>query len=267
MGFWDLMIKKDDFIVTSINSLYALINLFKVSQQKILNKTKNRFNNLFYNESVYIVLNGPSLKSQDLSLLKGRHTMFVNRGFKHELYKILKPTFHVFVDPKLKSGEWPISWLDEILEINPNVIFIMPIDWYNLDILQPFIKKGVTFLWMSHNNPLECLGVAGYCFDSAKFCGFKNIYFTGFDANGIAYELIKHPSHFYGINEENDTKTSTNYIVDLYMHSRHLNDLKAYSLKSKRSGFNIINLTDGGLLDMFDREKFPGSKLSNIISQ
>ena len=40
---------------------------------------------------LFIILNGPSLKKQDISTLKGKDLMFVNRGFMHPLYKELQP--------------------------------------------------------------------------------------------------------------------------------------------------------------------------------
>ncbi|WP_405607787.1 hypothetical protein [Polaribacter sp. Asnod1-A03] len=254
MGFWDLMIQKDDFIIQGINGLVAVKNRFSFGKQRIVKSMKKTYQNIDKGDEVYVVLNGPSLKKQNLSLLKGKDLMFVNRGFKHELYKELQPKFHVFVDPKLKSGVWPITWLDEILEMTPEVIFIMPVNWFHLEKLKPYKKRGVKFLWMLSNTPLNCIGVSGYCFKAAMFCGYKQIYFTGFDANGLAYELINHQSHFYGANEENNTKTSKNYVLDLLMHSRHLRDLQRLAESSKKKGVEIINLTEGGLLDMFPRK-------------
>lgn len=259
MGFWQLMLQKDDLIIRLLNSIIFIKNHFHITKQKNLRRMKKRYYKSFLDQSTYIILNGPSLKNQDISKLKGKNIMFVNRGFKHNDYKYLQPTFHVFVDPKLKNGEWPITWLDEILEMVPNITFVMPVDWCNLNILKPYIKRGVPFLWMPLNNPLTCLGVSGYCFETAMFCGFKNIFFTGFDANGLAYELIEHQSHFYGKNEENASKNSKNYVIDLYMHSRHLRDLQTLAKKTKSKGFHIINLTDGGILDMFPRKKLEES--------
>ena len=253
MGFWELMVKKDNKIVALANLSFSLIEKLSMSNRKSLKQTKVKFHNKFHNEEVYIILNGPSLKKQDVSVLKGKTTMFVNRGFLHPLYKELKPLFHVIVDPKFKTGVWPVTWLDEILEMNPKMTFVMPVSWSKLEILQPYIKKGVSFFWLSNRMKFSCLGVSGSCFQSTMYMGFKNIYFTGFDANGIAYELINHQSHFYGTNEENNSKNTSNYVIDMYMHSRHLNDLTLLANKSKKEGYNIVNLTEGGLLDMFPR--------------
>lgn len=255
MGFWELMIKKDDWIIKVINSFVSFKNAFSFSQLKVLRNMKREFKGKFKSESLFVILNGPSLQKQNLSVLKGKNLMFVNRGFKNSLYKELKPRFHVIIDPKFKNGVWPINWLDEILDMVPDIIFVMPVTWYNLEILKPYKDNGTKFLWIPRNSPLRCLGVSGSCFNTGIFLGFKEIFFTGFDGNGIAYELINYQSHFYGKNEENSLKTSDNYIVDLYMHSRHLNDLRWISKNSQANGVSIFNLTEGGILDMFPRRK------------
>lgn len=249
------MIKKDDWIINMINSFISFKNSFSLRQLKVLRAMKNEFKDTFESETLFVILNGPSLQNQDLSILKGKNLMFVNRGFKHSLYKDLQPKFHVIIDPKFKSGIWPIEWLDEILEMVPEIIFVMPVTWNYLEILKPYKERGIKFLWIPRNSPLRCLGVSGSCFNTGMFLGFKKIFFTGFDGNGLAYELINHQSHFYGGNEENASKNSENYIIDLYMHSRHLNDLRWISKNSQAKGVSIFNLTDGGILDMFPRKK------------
>lgn len=258
MSFWNLMLKKDDLLIKLFRKLYDFVQNFNFSRNKNVNESlkKNDFSKL---ESLYIILNGPSLKKQNLLNLQGENIVFVNRGYKHEHYKILQPKFHVFVDPKMLSGEWSISWVYEIIEMVPNIIFLMPAKW----IKEPKIKKliedsKVNIIWLSHKvfSPFSCLGVSGAAIEFAIYLHIKNIYFTGFDANGLAHELINSSnSHFYGVNDENNTKTCKNYVQDLYMFSRFLNELIDLAKKAKKKGVNVINLTDGGVLDMFERKE------------
>lgn len=253
MNFWDLMIRKDDWICSFINIAYNLSRKFNIKEQRILRKMNSvKFNNLA--NDIFIVLNSPSIQKQDLSVLKGKTVMFVNRGFYHPLYRELQPQFHTFVDPKMLSGEWPVTWLDEILELSPDVTFVMPVTWAFEEKFQTYIKKGVSFYWIPVNGKCNCLGVAGECFQFAINQNISTIYFTGFEASGIAYELIKVNSHFYGVNEENLKKTTKDYVIDLFMHSRHLHDLNLFAEKCKKKGITLINLTEGGLLDMFPRK-------------
>jgi hypothetical protein len=247
------MIKKDDLICAVVNNMTSIKNVFNIKQQILLHQMRKK-EKVGNNKDIFIVLNGPSLKQQDLSVLKGKSLMFVNRGFKHPLYKELQPEFHVFVDPKMLKGEWSITWLDEIVEMVPDITFILPVSWAFADKFQPYIKKGYSFYWISANTPCTCLNVSGCCFQFAIQQQFQNIYFTGFEANGIAYELIQSSSHFYGTNDENLRKTTEDYEIDLFMHSRHFHDLNKFALKCTKRGINIINLTEGGVLDMFPRK-------------
>lgn len=113
MNFWELMIKKDDIILSFIEGIRKLIYATDRQIQKARKEMAKRPIEGIGKE-LYLLLNAPSLKTQDISVLKGKNTMFVNRGFMHPLYKELQPQYHVFVDSKMLKGIWPISWLDEI---------------------------------------------------------------------------------------------------------------------------------------------------------
>lgn len=256
MLFWKLMVYKDDLIIRLSNGIFYLVSFLNISVLKAYFKEYRPKGGSYKGQSLYLILNGPSLQNQDLSILIGENVMFVNRGFKHTLFKQLQPKFHVIVDPKFKSGEWPVYWLDEIIDLSPDISFVMPISWINLSKLKPYIQKGVSFIWLPESQHFSCLGVSGKCFQTAIHLGFDKCYFTGFDGNGIAYELIKRNSHFYGKNDENDSKNYQNYVFDLLMHSRHLRELNLVNYRALKKNLEIYNLTDGGLLDMFPRKEF-----------
>lgn len=254
MGFWQLMVKKDDYVCALINGIARLKSLLSFNEQRLLAQMR-RQPRVGVGRETYIVLNGPSVKDQDLSVLVGKSVMFVNRGFKHPLYKDIKPEFHVFVDSKMMNGVWPVSWLDEILELTPEVTFVMPVAWASLERFRPYIQKGIKFYWIPASAPCTLTGVAGSCFEFAIEQKFNTIYFTGFDGTALAYELISVNSHFYGVNEDDLTKTTKNYQVDLYMFSRHLRDLTHFAERCAKKNIAVINLTEGGLIDMFKRKK------------
>lgn len=254
MNFWKLMVRKDNFLCSLINKAFHLKTLCSPQKVKLLRQSREKFK--ANGEDLFIVLNGPSINKQDLSLLKGKQVMFVNRGFKHSLYAEIKPKYHVFVDNKMLTGEWPLTWLDEIVSMNPDVIFIMPVAWAFIPIFKPYIDKGYNFYWIPLDTPAYCLGVSGYCFDFALSQSFRKIYFTGYDATGLANEVLHTTSHFYGVNEENNLKTTKEFVRDFYMFSRHLSDIRKLANRCKKTKNNIINLTDGGLIDMFPRENF-----------
>ena len=157
MDFWNLMTIKDDYICSFVNLLMKIRHLLSFKEQRLLHKVRKQYQ--FGTDDLFIILNGPSISNQDFSLLKHKQTMFVNRGFKHPKYKELRPRFHMFVDKKMLTGEWPTSWLDEIVKDNPDVIFIMPVQWAFKEKFKSYIKKGYHFYWIPFNTPASCLGV------------------------------------------------------------------------------------------------------------
>ena len=119
------MIKKDDMIISCVERIRSIIINFSPSffwrKRQMRNITP-----VGVGKDIYIILNAPSLKTQDLSVLKGKETMFVNRGFMHPMYKDLQPAYHVFVDTKMLKGIWPVSWIGDILQMSPNTKILLP---------------------------------------------------------------------------------------------------------------------------------------------
>lgn len=261
MDFWNFMVKKDDWII----SFLEYFRRIKLNFNSRIYKCKKKMHSapiMGVNKELYIILNAPSLETQKLDVLKGKDLMFVNRGFKHPLYKELQPRYHAFIDPKMINGIWPVSWIDEILELSPETIILLPIAWYIHPIFQPYIEKNVRIYWLNWNLPFYNLGVSGACFSFAIQQQYKKIFFTGFDATGIGHEMVKSAnSHFYGNDLELEGKSTKQFVIDLLMHSRHLHDLNRLAKWCKDRNISLVNLTNGGLLDMFPREKIDGLNL------
>lgn len=254
MNFWSLMIKKDDWILSFAEGLRSVKNGMNITIRSV----KKEMRSLpveGIGKDLYIILNAPSLGSQDLSVLKDKNTMFVNRGFKHPLYEQLQPKYHAFIDTKMIKGIWPTTWLEEIWEKSPSTKILLPIAWY----IHPMFAKyrnNKKIYWLNWKLPFYNLGVSGACFAFAIQQKFEHIYFTGFDANGIGHELINAAnSHFYGNDEELEGRTTEQFAIGLYMHARHLHDLNRLATYCKRHNINIVNITNGGLLDMFPRKE------------
>lgn len=253
MGFWSFMIKKDDWIIALAENLRKLKNSISFSHFKLKREIRKRPLCGVGND-IYVLLNAPSLATQDLSVLKGKQTMFVNRGFMHPMYKELQPTYHVFVDTKMLNGIWPASWLDQIWEMSPNTIIILPLNWRNNSLFKSYLDNPKIY-WATYNLPFYNLGVSGACFSFAITQKFNHIYFSGFDATGIGHEMIKTAdSHFYGNDKELENKSTAQFAIDLLMHSRHLHDLNRFAKWCEKKQLKLINITNGGLLDMFPRE-------------
>ena len=258
MGIWQILIRKEKFILYGLNHIASIRNFFKIKKRENLKKNNAAIlKNIHASDRVVIVMNGPSIKEQEFSKLIGEDVIFGNRGFVHPLYKDIHPKFHVFVDPKFPQGVWPITWLDDILEMVPDITFIMPAAWAHLSILQPYIVRGVRFFWLFETHSfVGGMGVAGASIRGAINLGYKNILITGFEKTGFASELLKVSSHFYGINSENSLKTWDDYTLDFYMNFSFYIGAKESAKQWKKKGINIVNITKGGVVEVFARQSF-----------
>jgi len=272
-NFWDFKLGLDDYFFELVNIAQRVVFYSKNINGKYNFLKKNReLKDKFKGKRAFLVANGPSIKKQDLKPLRDEITFFVNRAFLHEDYEYIKPTFHIMVDPKLATGEWDIKFLDIILDKNPNVIFLLNYKWYYIDKFQPYIKdERFKIYWVATDlftTPFHKkrkvdittltygAAVTGVAFVSSIYMGIKDFYFLGMDGNGLCYEITGEDSHFYGANLENSQKTIRDIVKDLYMMHLSIKNWIYFSEYCNQIGFNIYNLTEGGIFNMFKRKKY-----------
>lgn len=249
---WRFMFWKDDVILDCLNKVRSIKSLMNPTLVCLRRRMK-RLPTDGQGRNVYIILNGPSLKKQDISVLKGKDVMFVNRGFLHKDYVDLKPKYHIFEDTKMLNGTWPISWFDDIWRLSPQTVIVLPYAWYTNARFASFRNNNKIY-WMPWHVPFNSLGVAGSCFSLAILKKYSKAFFTGFDANAPAYEMLNmSDSHFYGEDSELKGRNTLQFALSLYMHGRHLRDWYKMGDYVKNSGTQFINMTEGGIIDSFPR--------------
>jgi len=271
--FWDFKQRLDDYYFEVVNITMKAIFLTKRLTGKYEYMKRNiELKNIHKGKKGFLIANGPSINKQNLKLLKNEITFFVNRSFLHKDYKYIKPTFHVIVDSKLATGEWNIDFLDKIIEVNPEVIFLLNAKWHYLDKFQPYIEDDrFKIYWVDTNlfttpfyryRKIDLTrltygsAVSGAATTSMIYMGIKDIYFLGQDGNGLCYEIIDRDSHFYGSNPENKRKKMKDIYSDLYMMSLTLKNWTYFNNYCKEIGVNIYNCTEGGIFNMLDRKKY-----------
>ncbi len=272
-NFWKAKFYLDDMFFELTNTVLKILYFIKslFGKSKFMNKNVE-LKGLHTGKRVFIIGNGPSVKQQNIKVLKDEIVFSVNRGYMHEDYEYIKPNYHVFVDPKLASGEWDISMLDEVLKKNPGVIFLLNSKWYKLDKFKPYLNdQKYKIYWLNtslfftpfYKNRIIDLkyatyggAVLGQAIVSAVYMGAKNIYLIGVESTGLCHELLKENSHFYGVNEENDKKNMVDIYKDFYHSYLYLKYLYNFSQYSKDKNFKVINCSVGGILNMFDRQRY-----------
>ena len=244
----------NNIVFNTAVGLHRFIYKIKPGLWGIRRKMK-KYPKLGVNTNLYIILNGPSLKTQNLLSLKGKCLLFVNRGFLHPAYRELQPDYHIFVDSKLRDGVWPLEWLEQIFSMSPNTKIILPVEWYDHPTFKNY-KNDNRIIWQCWHVPIYCLGVSGACFSFGIENQFNSIYFTGFDANGCACDMINSSkSHFYGGDPELSSMTTIQHAKAMCSTAIHFVDLNRLAKYCRNKGVKVYNITNGGLLDMFERKR------------
>ena len=250
-----------EIVEFNIDKLLGKYNCLK--KNKILKGQK-------INQRIIILGNSPSLKEYDLKKLKNENVIMVNRSFRHEDYKIIKPEYHVFVDPKLANGVWPLEYLDEIYEKNPNVKLLLNAKLYNLNHFAKY-KNNPNVFWIKDRlisllfdtfetdltkNFTNVGNVVGAGLGLAIHLGAKKIYFMGMELNGVIKLLADQDSHFEGKDKDYDNHNSFKWSRDLSSNARgiklwiRMNDLCV------KKQIKLINLSKSKLMDFMPLENF-----------
>ncbi len=247
-------------------------------------KLKQRFAD---RERCFIIGNGPSLKKQNLLLLKGEITFACNFFNLHPQAAEIAPTFYCFGDAntffaKSINDDLEIDrseWFSDIVRKNPHAEFIVPYmakeiiakkGWFQSQPLWYVLQRGIATELNQASAELDRaipngMGtVAAIAIPAALFMGFKKIYLLGCDCNWFVQAMVKEDfaqecAHFYDRNpyiKRESTLTDFGMEIEFKCLSDHFKSLRLLRELAQTKGQEIWNATDGGLLDVFPRISF-----------
>lgn len=260
-----------DAIVIDLINIYEQIGYF---YKKLLGKytflKKNKIlKNIHSGKRIFVLGNGPSLNNFDLKKLKNEIVIMVNRSFDHPDYEIIKPKYHIILDPKLKTGQWPLKYLDIIHEKNPNVNLILNANWFYLKKFDEYKKKmkifwvkskNISLLFNNFNYDLtqnySSLAVVGNGLSMAMYSGSRKIYILGVELNGVLLLIAGKDSHFSGKDPDYDRHTTWNWARDLNSNSRGIRLWYRFADHCKKNNIELINLSNRGILNFIPKEDF-----------
>lgn len=250
-------------------------SLLDIKPDPILKQNK-RFQDLHKGERCFILGSGHSIKEQDLAKLSGEIVMTQNHFHAHEQIRTINPKYHVNVpkyQPKEYDDDW-VAWLKSMDERLPpeTVYFFGKNTKYLVDDLNLFherafyVQTGYSGALVS-SAPVDITGrimavptVITQCLAIAIFMGFSEIYLLGFDLDQVCRAGNRDQVRFYGlspitankyeIDAENDVASSGSDWLYMWIIWQQCIMLR----KSAASrGIKIINATQGGLLNVFER--------------
>ncbi len=279
---------REEFVLQKIyypfaNSVRRIKFFFKWKIKKNI-QLNNAYRNINNGRRCFIVGNGPSLKTQDLSLLRDEYVFTVNEIMQSDvLYTSLQSNYHVLVDPCYfnKQGcEYLLPLIQKAHRIKKDTVFF--VDYrakQSFDTMYNFIEKRYFYSLLDilpqskskinlASATYHCQTVIQTAIYIALYMGFSEIYLLGCDMTGFLeyYEKTDHLKqekfkHAYERNKEQEKMLSSlGYSNEFWLKAfgkmfEIYNSIKT-NISNNYPGVKIINLTRGGALDVFERKEY-----------
>lgn len=213
---------------------------------------KNRdLKNIHKGETIYILGNGPSVKSLDLSLLEGKTIMTVNKTVKTPLFEKLCPQYHCVIDRYI---------LDDVVDdikiklqdTTCNTKFIL----HRAGIEKVGIYDNTYYVYNRcfptgnylnvelDSNASTFYNVLPFAALTAIYMGFTRIVLLG---NDFSFFTSRKDQHYYDMEKKKERTESL--FQDLQGCAIVLIQYETLRKYCERNGIEIVNATDGSLLD------------------
>ncbi|CAM1348080.1 6-hydroxymethylpterin diphosphokinase MptE-like protein [Tenacibaculum insulae] len=258
-----------------INRFFYTLRYKLANKGMFLNSNEKKIKNLqnkHKGKRCFIIGNGPSLNSLDLTKLKKEVTFGVNAIYLNYDKMQFHPTYYVVEDnlvaedrkeeinnytgPELKIFG---TFLRYCLKSDPKTVFINLLRNYNEKKYKPFFS----------DNALRSVGVGGsvtyVCLQMAYYMGFEKVYMIGFDHNYVIPKsvLIEDQSSSLELTSTEDDVNhfSKDYFGKGYRwHDPNVERMevgfKEAEKKFREGGRAVYNATLGGHLNVFERVDF-----------
>ena len=257
-------------------SAERILTKIPISQndKKILNR-----NHIFKNKHkgcrCFVIGNGPSLNKQDLSLLANEITIVVSGFYKHPIIEKWQPSYYCFADPLFFDGSTAMgNFFQNLKQKIYSSKYLVPIYAKNVIENQELLPKEQTYYaafrgtlsnGLNYNIDLTesipgAQSVSQLAIMWALYMGCSPIYLLGLDHDWLSHRGMD--AHFYrGTTIDNYSKAEGDLSKIYYK-----DDLKAvlelwkgYETILKiaaNKNISIINATEGGFLDVFERREY-----------
>ena len=260
------------FLCYRLNKKFNNINLLDKKTKNLLNRNKI-FENKHKGKRAFVIVNGPSLKNQDLKLLKNEITFVVSAFYKHDVIEYWQPTYYSILDKTFfENTEKSKFFFKEIKEkINSSIFFIPLFRGYKANLERNLLPFENTYYIATAGLPNEKIdlsnilqsfqSVSAFALSQAIYMGCSEIYLLGFDHDYLAYRGIDR--HFYTGGTLKGHISSYTPLSEMYTYEEEMESClklwKNYRFLKKaalKRGIKIYNATDGGYLDVFERKSY-----------
>jgi hypothetical protein len=225
----------------------------------------------------FVVGNGPSLRTHDITVLRNEFTIVANSFFMHPDCATVAPKYCCVGDPRFMNDDAVnVAWFKEIEKALPGSVFFVHSrgrtlfkkyslfndhEVYFRNAGYPTHRAGNVEIDLRHPLNVGMTTASAFAIPLAIYLGFPRIYLVGCDANWLADPWGKGGSHFYEKSKffpQYDRGVNTAEELEIEIEN-DLRDLESHRLIRDRvrpRGTEIINATKGGWLEMYPRVTF-----------
>jgi hypothetical protein len=234
-----------------------------------------QFKDIHKGKRCFILATGPSIRTQDLKLLKDEFSISVSNFFVHPDYSEIRPVYHCMASyhPPITEEGWRV-WMKELAAktVDSTLFFGLSDVKRNQD-AGVFADRSVHYLHCGRSLDSlinrrvdltkQIIGPASVpvmALHVALYMGFKRIYLLGCDHDWIFH--VNQSNHFYEEKEHVLVKSGYNewsdfdWGIQFAQQAELWQQYKVIKLNAESCGVEIFNATPVGILDVFPRVKF-----------
>lgn len=264
MSKFDIKDKLDKMLYDTYNFVYDCIFYFNFKAKKHLNKNSN-YKNIHAGERCFILGTGPSLKNvttEQIEVLKNEIVFGTNSLYKVDIVSSLTPKYYALLD-NLYWEQWSHTF-EEVVEKYKNKPPIFITDLRAKKIADKANSAEQHIIIHSKKYPTKkmsddlsinifaAMNVVSNAILTASYMGFKKIYLMGCDYNAFCNSGRGHA--YNDASELSQAKYNLAFYLRFYWITTEFHYLIEKLAKEK--GVEIINLTEGSLLDAYRKQNF-----------
>lgn len=227
----------------------------------------------------FLLATGPSIKQEELQLLKGEDCFSLSNFFLHQHIKDICPRFHFFAPyhPPLVLENY-VEWLQLADRTLPKstAIFLGHATKPLVERYRLFAGREVFYLYLSEHPSSQLVDITRQvlCPQSGPlmilpvllYMGYRVVYLVGCDHSNLR-DYKKPMEHFYPKEQDvrknaSDENAWDNVTSTMWQAYNLFSQYEFYKDLYRKSGATIVNLSTDSWLDMFEQ-----GRLSEVISR
>jgi hypothetical protein len=242
------------------------------SEERKLIAANAIFRNRHLGQRCFIIGNGPSIRNQDLSRLAGEITFVMNAFWKHDVVKEWQPSYYFLSDGLFFDRSSPSKEFFEGLQNRVDkTVYFAPLSQRIVVSQEGLLPEDSTLFFSTQRRFLgedwedsldfsrpvpDVYTVAQLAIMAAMYLGCSPIYLMGLDHDWLGHHGEKDYYFYKGL----ALKDHPGNVGRLGPYDQEMESMlacwkgyrKLQAIAEKR-GIRILNATDGGFLDVFER--------------